>query len=186
MAQKRRQNKRWVYWLVILVLLIAAGVVGYLVWDNYFREKKDDNAEASTEQVEKPVEKSEKTEVVIEVDGDESEVEDEKKVKQYEGEDPNKGERLTGAVTYAGVNGGKLMIRVNIDQYVESGTCSLGLRQAGASVYSATAAIVNGVSTATCGGFDVPVEELGSGEVVIVIYLSGDGKAGEINGEVRI
>ena len=39
------------------------------------------------------------------------------KYDEYAGEDPNEREDLTGVVTYAGVNGNNLMIRVNIDQH---------------------------------------------------------------------
>ena len=156
----------------------------FLVWDNYFNDKKEDKKEEQgTEQVEKK-EAAEKTET-----GEKDEAEkavEEKKVNQYEGDDPNEAEELSGVVTYAGVSGGNLMIRVNIDQYLESGTCNLGLRRAGANIYSAEASIVGGPATATCEGFDIPVEGLGSGNTMIVIYLNGSGKTGEITGEVTL
>ena len=184
MVQRRKRSKNWISWVIILVLLIAAGVVVYLVWDNYFEDKKNDNTDTKVSSGQ--VEKSEKAKSTTETEKKDAEMEDEKKVKQYEGEDPNKSEVLTGAVTYAGVNGDNLMIRVNIDQYVESGTCSLGLRRAGANIYSAEASIVGGPATATCEGFDVPVAGLGNGDTVIVIYLNGGGKTGEITGEVSL
>lgn len=108
------------------------------------------------------------------------------KIVQYEGEDPNAGEALTGVVTYAGVNGDALMVRVNIDQYLSSGECKLVLMQNGASVYSGAAGIVSSAATATCEGFNVPVAGLPGGELEIVVYLAANGKTGEIRGEVAL
>ena len=105
---------------------------------------------------------------------------------QYEGDDPNTTEELTGVITYAGVNGDKLMIRVNIDQFLDSGECGLGLRQAGMNVYNTSARVVSNASTATCEGFDVPVNELGEGNYQITIKLNAGGKTGTINGEVNV
>ena len=39
---RRRRSKKWISWLLILILAIAAAVMIYLVWDNYFRDKKDE------------------------------------------------------------------------------------------------------------------------------------------------
>lgn len=186
MAKKRKQKNivKWVVRGFLLVLLIAAGVIVYLVWDNYFNDKKDEP---------KPAESSETTEVADEKDEKKSEegesAETElvnKEVKQYEGENPNSAEGLTGVITHAGVSGANLVIRVNIDQYLESGTCTLGLRKEGMNLYGAEARIVPSASTATCEGFDVPVSELESGNIRIVVYISSGGKTGEINGEVSI
>lgn len=184
MAQKRKRSKKWISWLIILILLIAAGVVVYLVWDNYFSEKKSIGEQAETNQVEKKQEEEKgRQETDVDVDDDNN---DEKKVKQYEGEDPNKKAELTGVVTYAGVNGDKLTIRVNIDQYIGGGTCRLSLKRGGGDIYNAEARIVDSATTATCEGFDVPLSGLGSGDLVIVIYISSGDKTGEIKGEVRI
>lgn len=181
MAQKRKRSKKWISWLIILILLIAAGVVVYLVWDNYFNEKKSIGEQAETNQVEKKQEEKRGVNDGVSDDDD-----DEKKVKQYEGEDPNKKAELTGVVTYAGVNGDKLTIRVNIDQYVGEGTCGLSLKRGGGDIYNAEARIVDSATTATCEGFDVPLSGLGSGDLAIVIYISSGDKTGEIKGEVRI
>ena len=78
------------------------------------------------------------------------------------------------------------MIRVNIDQYVGSGSCELTLVRGGATIYNSIASIIGGASTATCEGFDVPVAGLGGGTVEININLSADGRSGTIRGEVGI
>lgn len=188
MPQKRKSKQRnigkWVGRGFLLVLLIAAGVVAYLVWDNYFNDKKEEPKKEETSKVEevKEVETTEATEAEL-TNSAEGE---EKKVKQYEGEDANSFADLTGAITYAGVSGGFLRIRVNIDQYLESGTCTLALRKEGANIYSAEARIVASASTATCEGFDISADELESGNYTVVIYISSGEKNGEIDGEVKV
>ncbi len=176
MAQKRKNSKKWIFWVLMLVLFVAAAVVCYLVWNNYFRDKKEDKPTEEQSLVEEHEEKKaeEKKEETIE----------KKKVVQYEGEDPNTQEELTGVVTYAGVNGDNLMIRVNIDQYLESGSCELSLMQNGVA-YSDVANIVGSAATATCEGFNVPVSGLG-GDYEIVIKISSGDKTGTINGKVEI
>ena len=76
--RRRRRSKRWLGKVLFLVLIIVAGVVCYLVWDNYFRDKTP----------EKPGDVSKETTKVEEVKKSEPEQETEvvekEKVKQYE------------------------------------------------------------------------------------------------------
>ena len=189
MVQKRKRNKKKTcfFRLIMLVLLVAAAVVAYLVWDSYFKgkDKKADDGQQVTQQVEEG-EKEKPEEVVPEVEEEETGGDVEKKVVQYEGEDPNKSESLSGVVTYAGVNGDKLMIRVNIDQFLDSGECALSLVRNGATIYSDTASVVGGAATATCEGFDVPVGQIGNGDVEIKIVVSANEKTGTINGRAGL
>lgn len=177
MAQKRKKNKKWIFWVIMIVLFVAAGAVCYLVWDNYFKKKED-----------KPIEEQSVVEVAVDdvVAGQEQveEVVEKEKVVQYEGEDPNEEDELTGVVTYVGVSGESLMIRVNIDQYLDSGSCELSLIQNGVA-YSDTTNIVGSAATATCEGFNVPVSGL-SGNYEIVIKINSGGKNGIIKGEAKI
>lgn len=185
MIQKRRKrNRKWLWGLVFVVLLAVAGVIIYLVWDGYFRE--DEPVRESGEGV---------ASVVVEVDDDEMKKKPDEEVArnediegpvQYEGGDPNLEEGLTGVVTYAGVTDGKLMVRVNIDQYLDSGSCELVLMNGGVTVYNMMVEIVGSASTASCAGFDVPTNGLPSGKLQIVVYLSANGKTGEIKGETNI
>ncbi len=182
MAQRRRRkNKKWLGTFLFLVLLVIAGVICYLVWDNYFRDKGEDVDE----------EKS-KTVAVQVVDGDE-EIENEKvevvekeKTEQYDGEDPNIKSELTGVITYAGVMGSELVIRVNIDQYLAEGGCYLVLSKDGAVIYDAIVEIVDSAATATCAGFNVPVAGLGEGSLDIVIDMRSGDKEGTISGRVEL
>lgn len=182
MAQKRKKNKKWIFWVVIAVLFVVAVAVCYLVWDNYFRDKGENQTVEEQSIVEEKIEDKEAERNKEVVDGREKEKDS---ITAYEGENPNRKEELTGVVTYAGVNGSDLIIRVNIDQYLASGSCELNLVQDDV-VYSDAADIVSAAATATCEGFNVPIRELESGNYRVMIKISSGGKAGTIIGEVEI
>ena len=184
MARRRKRSRKWISWLIILILLIAAGVVVFLVWDNYFKEDKEGKD-------------SEESEVVVAVLGnqDNSKVEKEdkqpeviekKEIVQYEGSNPNQNSNVTGALTYAGVVGKNLVIRVNIDQYLSGGNCKLSLITDGVVVHEEFAGISESATTSTCEGFNVPVAGLASGTYQILINVSAGEKMGKISGEVKI
>lgn len=180
MPQKRRNSKKWLWWGGGAFLVILLVIIGIIVWQNNNIEREN-NTELVSGTEEQQVVKSDEVEAINSVDSEE-----EKKVVQYEGDDPNTLDELTGTITYAGVNDGKLMIRVNIDQYVTEGTCELTLNRGGATIFSSIADLIGGVSTSTCEGFDVLVSELGGGSVQINIKLSTEGREGVIRGEVTI
>ena len=173
-ARRRRRSRKWLSRLLFLILIIIAGVVIYLVWDNYFRDDK----------VIEPGQ-SEVVEEESENVSEEKEPEKEETV-QYEGDDPNTLEELTGVVTYAGVSGNKLMVRININQYLSGGSCKLSLVRNGATAYEDVAAVTAGAATSTCEGFDVPVSEITSGKYQILVEVTTEGKAGVIKGEVEV
>ena len=176
---KRRRSKRWISWLIFLVLLIVAGVVCYLVWNNYFNDNKKDGqggAEISEE--------AEEGNNIVKSDGIDED--DEKKVKQYEGNDPNEAGELSGVVTYANVMDDKVTIRVNIDQYLSDGSCELSLMSGDFVAYEETTKIVSAASTSTCEGFDISLSKIGRGAFSIIIKLSADNKTGVVKGEVSI
>lgn len=184
MAQRRRRNKKWVSWIIILVLLVVAIIVGYLVWDSYFNNDKEQNeSESSTEENDTSAieEKTEEKDDVIK-----NKDEEEKKIIPYDGEDPNKSEELTGAITFSGVSGADLMIRVNIDQYLSDGSCSLSLVKDGREEYGKTARIINSAATSTCEGFNVPLSEINQGDYTIIIKLDAGEKSGTIKGGVSV
>lgn len=183
MAQKRKRNRSWISWVFIFALLVAACVVCYLVWDNYFNEKQPDN-EGTQEQVIEEEKKTEETETEEKTESVSEE--DEKKTIQYEGDDPNLKEELSGSVTYAGKIDNKITIRLNIDQYLNNGNCELHLMNNGAEVYGDTTRIIGSASTATCEGFDIPATNIGNGKYDIVINIFSGEKKGTIKGEINI
>lgn len=184
-AKRRRKNKKWLKWVGFLILVIVAGVVCYLVYDAYFRGPEEiDVDEMPT--VPEVIITDEKVEEEIDEKEEIKPVTEKEEVKQYEGEDPNKGDGLTGNITSTSVRDGVLRIRVNINQYVTSGNCELTILKDGNNVYSATAEVMGMASTATCQGFDVPVAEIGGGLVKILININAGGKTGAISGEVQL
>ena len=108
------------------------------------------------------------------------------RTEQYDGEDPNVAEQLSGAITHAGVENDRLIIRLNIDQYLEGGECGLVIKQNGAIIHEEVTGIVSNVTTATCEGFDLPVGLVGNGHFDIVVSISANDKNGIITGEVDI
>ena len=183
MTQKRKRNKRWVSRLLILVLFVAAGVVLYLVWDTYFNDNRlrDGRLYEQTTKEDRGIDEEK-----IEEDRIEASENDEKRVVQYEGDYPNLKEELSGSVTYAGRIDDRIVIRVNIDQYLNEGKCDLHLVSDGIEEYNDTVGIIGSASTATCEGFDVPIAGMGSGRYDIIINMSSGDKKGVIRGEVNI
>lgn len=185
--RRRRSKSRWIVRLLFLVLIIGAVVVAYLVWDNYFKEKDDEPREQTSSQEEKPVESDKKEEKKEEKEGEEKESFEEKEKLGFDGEDPNTSSELTGAITYADVINDQLVIRLNIDQFLNGGNCRLVLTQGGEEVYGEEVAIVNSAATSTCEGFNVLLNDIGiNGNVGINIRIESDGKVGVISGEAKI
>ena len=181
---KRRRSRKLKIGLIIFLLLILSGVT-YLIVKMILDGQKP-SSEETNELITAVVEekKSDNTAEPIFVEEGEG-----KKVVQFDGEDPNDLEELTGAITFASVDpdGKKLMVRVNIDQFLEEGLCTAYIYNSDdEALYSSEAGIVGSASTSTCEGFDVPVANLESGKMQIVINLSSGDKVGKIIGEVKI
>ena len=179
---RRRRKFRWIWGLVFLVLVIGAVVMIVLMNNNLFNDKTKDNGsqDSNTSQ---PEEKSEEK-------ADENKTEEgqqsEEKAPQYDGESPNKSETLTGLITYADVVDNELVIRVNIDQFLQSGKCNLAINRNGVTYYSQSVDIQESVTTSTCDGYKIPVDQLSKGDFQVEIDLESDGKNGKITGRVRI
>ena len=129
MIARRKRKRKWISGLFILVLIIVAGIVCYLVWENYFKEEKNSkNDEPESVKVEEKIEEES-------IDGEEEqEIVEKEEVVQYEGEDPNDLEEITGVITYAGASENYLMIRINIDQYLSGGICNLRVSEFGSEI----------------------------------------------------
>lgn len=108
---------------------------------------------------------------------------------QNEGQDPNQDNDITGYISNKTVNtqSKKLTIRVTINQFLHTtGKCTLTLTN-GSKTLTYTAPTADNPSSATCQGFDVPLEQLLAGKWSIKIKVEADNKTGIINGsEVEI
>ena len=183
MAKKQKKNKKWAYWLLVLVLFVVVAVIVYLVWNAYFKEEDEGKSSGVTTEVTEmtEIEKKEATQ-----NQEEAEVMEKPKVIQYDGDDPNSSDELSGVITYAGVDGDYLMVRVNIDQYLEDGECKLSLISGGSVIHEEVTDIGSGASTASCNGFNVPLSIAGGGKIDIVVDVMSGEKVGIIQGEVEL
>ncbi|MDO5480117.1 MAG: hypothetical protein Q4F58_00375 [Candidatus Saccharibacteria bacterium] len=181
---KRKRSFRWVKWILFLILIVAAIVVVVLVKNNYFSDKKQDNPQQSESTSKTEDQKPEEKPSEDSKEGEDSKPEE--KAPQYEGDSPNKSENLTGLITYADVINDELTIRVNIDQFLQSGNCNLTMSRNGVTYYSQSVGIQESVTTSTCDGYKIPVSELSKGDFQVEIDLESEGKSGKITGRVRI
>ena len=181
----RTNNKRkWIVGVIVLIALIIVGVViGIILNQNEGDDYDENDGNNSTEMIDEKESGRKDDETEEEYS---TRLAEEKRIKQYEGGDPNKAEELSGAITYTGVNDGILVIGMNIDQFLSDGNCELNLMRDGDLVYSTNARILAEVSTSTCDGFNIPIDGLGNGMTKVIIKLTSNGKNGEINGEVNI
>lgn len=105
---------------------------------------------------------------------------------QYEGENPNQKEEITGHISYTAINEDALSIRLTLNQYLTSGTCNLKM-SLGSQVIEQSAPIFADPSTSSCQGFDVPLSELStSGTWQITVQVSANGKTGIITGDYNL
>ena len=179
MAKRRKRSKKWISRLLFLILLVVAVVVCYFVWDGYFRDNEPKKERDETPVVKQTEEKKEET------SKEEESVKKEEAV-QYDGENPNENEGLTGAITYLGVSGNDLVVRVNIDQYLTGGSCEINVVRGGGVLHTELVPIINSAATSTCQGFNVPVSGLGAGKVQVIINMISGEKTGMVSGEVEI
>lgn len=182
MTRRRNRRGKWISW-VLLIFLIVASVICYFVWDSYLNNKAKDDTRVEQKFVEIKNDSEEKSNTAEEVSVN-NEERDDKKVIQYEGLDPNTSDYLSGSVTYAGVLNDKIVIRVNIDQYLSNGDCVLKILSNGNEIYSEKTNIINSASTATCEGFDIPFSNIGTGNYEIEIKMFSDDKSGIIRSRI--
>lgn len=105
---------------------------------------------------------------------------------KYDGEDPNTSASLTGSLTAARFSGDNLILRVNIDQYLSSGTCNLTISD-GTHTLAKSANLIPSAATSTCEGFDIAGSELSNfaRPLSITIRLTSGDKTGTIEGKVE-
>jgi cytoskeletal protein RodZ len=83
-------------------------------------------------------------------------------------------DKLNIEITHNAINSGKLVLRVNIAQLVNTGTCTLTIGN-----YTATAEVIADPQSSTCQGFDVPTTDFSGKDFKITV------KSGDLTGEVK-
>lgn len=101
---------------------------------------------------------------------------------QYDGDNPNKAESLSGLITYAGVSEGSFLVNVSIDQYV-SGNCDIILENAAGQTNTYSTVITAGPTSGFC-SYEGPIPAAGAWK--ITVKINGNGKTGTVTGEVNI
>ena len=190
--KKSRKNKIIVWSLFFLVLIILAGVIVYQILKDNNKSSKVPILPEKTEKIESKIENTGVTnsETIKTEDGtpeDAAAGRTPKTPEKYEGQDVNKLEKLTGAITYSAKTTDKYRIRVNIDQFLKlPGTCMLSVISASKVVYTDYVNIVSNPSSGSCEGFDIPLTKLSPGEYNIKIEINANQKTGIIEGKVTI
>lgn len=113
----------------------------------------------------------------------------ENKAPQYEGEDPNQLDSLTGVITYADIDTENQVLHsaVSINQYLETdGQCVFNLKRNDAIIRTASAVATADVTTSVCGPFSISVADLDPGFYQIEIIMTDANRRGIINSEVNI
>lgn len=114
--------------------------------------------------------------------------EPENKAPQYEGEDPNTLNELTGDITYIDIDPDTNVLHsaVMINQLLnESGQCVYNIKRDDVVIRTASAATSNDPSNSVCGPFSVSVEGL-SGAYRVEVIVTGDNKQGIITQDIQI
>lgn len=169
----------WLY--IVLVIIVAATVFG--IWFAFFRPQNTETEVIDTSDNTIGSVPSE-----TKAQGKDAEKEDENAATgkkqtpaQYDGEDPNQLDEITGYISYSAVNYDHYTIRLTLNQYLTSGTCELTMKS-GNNTVTKTAEVINSASTSTCQGFDIPLSELPSGDWSVKIKVAADNKTGTITG----
>lgn len=106
---------------------------------------------------------------------------------QYEGPNPNLDNNLTGSINYKSISGGKLVLRVTIEQSLGSGRCDLTLTNTETNkTYTETAKVINNPSSSSCDGFDIPVSKLSRGWWNLELKVSSENKTGLLTDKVEV
>lgn len=172
----------WILALIIILIIVAVVAIVILV----IKPQPDKVDNPSTPAVSQPEESlTPDSDPIIETpDSPESP----EKTPQYEGEDPNDLEELTGIITYKGVENGNLTIMATINQYLsQSGTCIITLTGRNSrDTYTASVAAHADITASYCENFEIPTANLLSDTYDIEIKLNGDGKTGTIRDEVKL
>ena len=185
---RRKRDFRWIRWLLFLVLIVGAIVVAILIKNSFDNKTSNDKNQQATkvDNSEKKAEDNSGNETNTSSNNTVETPKQDEKVPQYDGGSPNKSEVLTGLITYADVVNNELVIRVNIDQFLQSGSCNLRITRDGVDYYSQSAGIVESVTTSTCDGFKISTSELPTGNLQVEINLESEGKSGKIESRVKI
>ena len=167
--KKPKLKKRYIV-IVVAILLLIGVLIGYFTWylPSQNNESVDDNIETNSF-----IDNSDAEQYMIERESDKEPTQNDSS-----GVDQS---NLTGYITTKNIIDGKLQIRVQINQYLTSGTCSITIGN-----YSEQASVVANPSSSTCQGWDIPISLIPKGSQTITININSGEKSMALTDEVEI
>ena len=189
--RKQRRNKAPIFIIFFFILAIIATIIVLKIFKIIDQKGKPSSNSESTEIVhqktDQPSTNNENQPIHTE-DGTREDAKagrTPKTPEQYEGQDVNQLNKLTGTITYSEKSGDKYRIRVNINQFLKlPGTCKLTITSASTVVYTQTVSIISNPSSGSCEGFDIPLSGIPSGDLNIKIEVNANQKTGLIEGRI--
>ena len=190
-TRKQRKNKAPIFIIFFFILAIITTIIVLKIFKVIDQKGKPSSNSESTEIVhqktDQPSTNNENQPIHTE-DGTKEDAEagrTPKTPEQYEGQDVNQLNKLTGTITYSEKSGDKYRIRVNINQFLKlPGTCKLTVTSASTIVHTQTVSIISNPSSGSCEGFDIPLSSIPSGDLNIKIEVNANQKTGLIEGKI--
>ncbi len=185
-AQHRLPLYRRAWFLVLLVLIAIAAIVCLVVF--LVKPDNHDAASADSKSGDDASQDLSEQEVSQTNDGqhdnqNEPYSDPDQITPQYEGENPNLANDLSGNIANYSYDGGMLKINTMINQYLSSGTCELKVTGSNGNIYTASSDIIASASTSACYDLGVAVSP---DTYTIEIILKSDNKQGIITGEISL
>lgn len=107
--------------------------------------------------------------------------------KQYEGSKPESKDTFNASITKNEIVNGKYMLRVNIYELINEGTCTLHMETVNGDTVDRTARIViAGPDSSACEGFDIPVSGISAGAYSFTVSISSSTKSSSVQGTIKI
>ena len=185
-TDRNKNTGKTVLIVSICVILIAVLTLSILVFLNRKTNSNSSNTSSTSTSTSNKDSSSETMDSSEETNPEEDEEAEKARARQYDGEDPNKLETLTGVISFAGVSEGKLRVNVTIDQLIgDSGKCNFTLTNSSGTTLSDEVSTENGPATSFC-SYVTTASKLEAGTYKIVVKITSPNKEGEITGEVKI
>lgn len=186
-GRRKKSPVKVVIVLFVILGIIIAGVFAFLNKDkiiSIFKGEKNDSSTSQTSSSSANSNDDKKSDdTTSDSQNNEPTRESEKSdISQYDGEDPNKLDTITGIVNAGTDEAGALSVRVIIDQALSSGTCTITLAHSSGATNTVSAQVEPGPSSSFC----VAKTGATSGNWKITTTVSADNKTGTITGEVNL
>ena len=157
--QQKTNQKKTAIIVSIIILLIASLVIGYYVWfrpdqkNDITNDSIDTNSTTNNEKTDQSTHNREAEKDPVQNDSD--------TIDQTS---------LSGYITAKNIVNENLQIRLQIEQYLTSGTCKITIGN-----YSEQVNVISNPSSSTCSGWDIPINKLRKGtQNIIIEIISGD------------